>query len=106
MSKKPGRKMPGQENVFVMGVRGDEFVPAVTPEQIDEMLKESLGIQREQINDFVRDMRENPELSKMNDIETYGSLMRHLQGQCAVHLSALAAAAIMRIRDYEERSGG
>ena len=89
-------KLPGTENVYVIGFRDDHLVRPMTPGQIDEMLTESLALQETQIDDFVRDLGT---YSYRDEIINFGSLMRHLQSECSVHLSALAAAAIIKISE-------
>ena len=94
-------KMEGTDNVYVLGVKeGGQFIPPASQEQVDEMLKESLGIQREQINDFLGDLAR---LGDLPDIQLYGSLMKHLQSECVFHLSAYGAAATLRIAELTEQ---
>lgn len=64
------------------------------------MLEESLALQYTQISDLVADLRR---LGDQPELINYGSLMKHLQGECVFHLSALASAAILRIRDLEDK---
>lgn len=96
-----GKKLDGTDNVYVLGVKGDTDppIPAMTTEQIDEMLKESLSVQYLQIKDFVGDIEA---MGDKPDHVVYGSLMRYLQQECVLHLSALAAAAVMRVSDLED----
>ena len=94
------KKVDGTDNVFVLGVNpGKPVIRAQNQNQVDSMLSASLDIQRQQINDFVEDIRA---LDDSADIEIYGSLMKHLQQECVLHLSALAAAALMEIRELRE----
>lgn len=97
--KKP---LPGHDNVFVLGVGEPDqpVIPATTPEQADSMLEESLALQYTQISDLVADLRR---LGDRPELINYGSLMKHLQGECVFHLSALASAAILRIRELEDK---
>ena len=88
-------KVDGTDNVYVLGVKEPVgVIPAVTPDQVDEMLKTSLAIQFEQINDFVEDLAD---YADRPEHVNYGSLMKHLQSECVLHLSALAAAAILAV---------
>ena len=90
-------KVGGTDNVFVLGVKPDgPVIPGRTQEQVDEMLSTSLEIQKEQINDFLTDLEK---YSRRPDIVNYASLMKHLQSECVVHLSALASAAIIQLAD-------
>jgi hypothetical protein len=92
-------KVDGTDNVYVLGVKADnQIIPARTQEQVDDMLTESLAIQLTQVSDFVADL---VRLGDRPDIINYGSLMKHLQQECVFHLSALAAAAIIRVRELE-----
>lgn len=95
------KKIEGTDNVYVLGVKDKfEIMPAQTQEQVDAMLTASLDIQKKQIEDFLGDLAR---LGDRPDIVNYGSLMKHLQQECVLHLSALAAASILRIRDLESQ---
>lgn len=93
-------KVDGTDNVYVLGVKsGHDIIPAVTPEQVDDMLTESMAIQYTTIDDFVEDLKR---FSERPNIINYGALMKHLQQECVFHLSALSAAAIIKISEMQD----
>lgn len=94
--------MDGTDNVYVLGfAEENKIVPAVTPDAVDDMLETSLALQLTQINDFVEELGEHE--GKAETL-VYGSFMKHLQGECVFHLSALAAAAIMELKRAREEN--
>lgn len=91
----------GTDNVFVLGVKdGNTVIPATTTEMVNDMLTESMAIQLTTIDDFVTDLAQ---FAHLDDPTNYGALMKHLQQECVFHLSALAAAAIITIRNERQR---
>lgn len=93
--------MDGTDNVFVLGfTKDDEILPAATPEAVDDMLETSLAIQLTQIDDFIEELGTH---SGKAETMVYGSFMKHLQGECVFHLSALAAAAIMQLKKERDQ---
>lgn len=87
--------MDGTDNVYVLGVKDDGVIPATTPDAVDDMLETSLALQLTQINDFIEELGVHEGRA---ETLVYGSFMKHLQGECVFHLSALAAAAIMELK--------
>ena len=91
----------GTDNVFVFAVKPDSVRAAQNQQQVDDMLTESLALQYTQINDFIEELRNNHADSP--EIIQYGTLMKHLQGECALHLSALAAAGVLALQKANEQ---